>query len=149
MKRLLLTSASLLALLAAAPTASATTFLFSGAIVDFTIPVAGTYQNYRLWGSGRRQRNRDVASVHGGGGAEIRGDFVLTKGESVGDRGRRLWGREHGAVQRRGGGGGSFVIGPGNKPLVIAGGGGGAGGGVPYNVAHEGGYGGQTCTDGE
>ena len=44
MKRLLLTSASLLALMAAAPTASATTFFFSGEIVDFTVLKTGTYE---------------------------------------------------------------------------------------------------------
>ena len=44
LKCFLLTSASLLALVAASPTASATTVLFSGAVADFTIPVAGTYQ---------------------------------------------------------------------------------------------------------
>ena len=48
MKRFLLTSASLLALMAAASATSAKTvafpFSFTGAIVDFTIPMTGTYE---------------------------------------------------------------------------------------------------------
>ena len=80
MKRLLLTSASLLALLAAAPTASATTFLFTGAIVDFPVPVAGTYQIIAFGAQGGGS-GAGTGLVHGGGGAEIRGDFVLMKGE--------------------------------------------------------------------
>jgi hypothetical protein len=144
MKRLLLTSASLLALLAATPTASATTFLFSGAIVDFTVPVAGTYQ-ITAFGAQGGSSGTGVDLVRGGGGAEIRGDFVLAKGGvleiAVGGMGGSP------PSSSGGGGGGSFVIGPGNNPLVIAGGGGGAGGG-DLNVAHEGGYGGLASTDG-
>ncbi len=111
MKRLLLTSASLLALLAAAPTASATTFLFTGAIVDFPVPVAGTYQIIAFGAQGGGS-GAGTGLVHGGGGAEIRGDFVLMKGEmleiAVGG-----YGGKSTAGGGGGGGGGSFVIGPG------------------------------------
>jgi hypothetical protein len=112
MKRLLLTSASLLALLAAAPTASATTFLFSGASVDFAIPVAGTYQ-ITAFGAQGGSSGTGADLVHGGSGAEIRGDFVLAKGDvleiAVGGYGGRS------TVGGGGGGGdGSFVLGPGN-----------------------------------
>lgn len=110
MKRLLLTSASLLALLAAAPTASATTFLFSGASVDFTIPVAGTYQITAFGAQGGSSGTG--ADLAHGGGAEIRGDFVLAKGDvleiAVGGYGGRS------TVGGGGGGDGSFVLGPGN-----------------------------------
>ena len=43
-RRLLLTGASLLALMTAAPTASAKTFMFSGEIADYKIPATGVYQ---------------------------------------------------------------------------------------------------------
>lgn len=111
MKRLLLTSASLLALLAAAPTASATTFLFSGASVDFAIPVAGTYQ-ITAFGAQGGSSGTGADLVHGGSGAEIRGDSVLAKGDvleiAVGGYGGRS------TVGGGGGGDGSFVLGPGN-----------------------------------
>ena len=143
MKRLLLTSASLLALLAAAPTASATTFLFSGASVDFAIPVVGTYQ-ITAFGAQGGSSGTGADLVHGGSGAEIRGDSVLAKGDvleiAVGGYGGRS------TVGGGGGGGGSFVLGPGNNPLVVAGGGGGAGFGQGFRL--QGGYGGQTGTDG-
>ena len=109
MKRLLLTSASLLGLLAAAPTASATTFLF-GASVDFAIPVAGTYQ-ITAFGAQGGSSGTGAGLVHGGSGAEIRGDFVLAKGDvleiAVGGYGGR-------STVGGGRGDGSFVLGPGN-----------------------------------
>src|ERR1700722_4727566 len=139
MKRLLLTSASLLALLAAAPAASATTFLFSGEIVDFTIPIESTYEITAFGAQGGNSKDH-AALVYGGGGARISGDFILFKGEvleiPVGGMGAES------TNAGGGGGGGSFVIGPFNKPLVIAGGGGGGGAGLNFND------GGQTGTDG-
>ena len=72
MKRFVLTSASLLALVAARPTASATTFLFSGAVVDFTIPVAGTYQIAAFGAQGGSSKD-NATLVHGGGGAGLAG----------------------------------------------------------------------------
>ena len=88
MKRLLLTSASLLALMAAASATSAKTFdfpfSFTGAIVDFIIPMTGTYEIPRLWRSGRRRQHR--ATWHRRcrrQGAKIQGDFELTAGERL------------------------------------------------------------------
>jgi|HubBroStandDraft_3_1064219.scaffolds.fasta_scaffold1114470_2 hypothetical protein len=43
MRSLLLTGASLLALMVAAPTASATIFNFTGAVAEFTAPSTGAY----------------------------------------------------------------------------------------------------------
>jgi PEP-CTERM motif len=124
-KRLLLTSASLLALMAAAPAASATTFLFSGAIVDFTIPIAGTYQITAFGAQGRDGSTSNDTGAVGGKGAKIQGDFQFAAGAQlkvvVGGAG------QSGVYY---GGGGSFVVGPDGKPLVVADGGGGAGGGV-------------------
>jgi hypothetical protein len=108
--------------MAAAPRASATTFFFTGEIVNFVVPVAGAYQILAFGAQGGNSAAKDYP---GGAGAEIRGDFILSKGEvlqiAVGGYGGSSTGGGGG------GGGGSFVIGPGNKPLVIAGGGGGAG----------------------
>ncbi|HZZ22860.1 MAG TPA: PEP-CTERM sorting domain-containing protein [Roseiarcus sp.] len=140
MKRLLLTSASLLALMAAAPMASATTFLFSGAIVDFTVPVAATYQITAFGAQG------GGAGSPGSGGAEIRGDFNFSAGYRLQIAVGGVGGVGKGSVVGGGGGGGSFVIGlPGNHPLLIAGGGGGAGSGKGKGTS---GYGGQTTADG-
>ena len=132
MKRLLLTSASLLALMAAASATSAKTFefpfSFTGAIVDFVIPMTGTYEILAFGAQGgdgstdnddRRCRRQ---------GRQIQGDFQLTAGDQleivVGGAGQSS------SYYGGGGGGGSFVIGPHGKLLLVAGGGGGAGGGV-------------------
>jgi hypothetical protein len=149
MKRLLLTSASLLALLAAAPIASATTIPFSGAIVDFIVPADGTYQILAFGAQGGSSIDTQHNAVSPGGkGAEIGGDFILTKGEVlqivVGGQGQS----ESASPNSGGGGGGSFVFDLRNKTLVVAGGG-GAGGGFNY-VARPGkaGYGGLTGGEG-
>jgi hypothetical protein len=135
MKRLLLTSASLLALMAVAPTTSAKTFSFTGktfsftgAIVDFVIPMTGTYQILAFGAQGGDGSTSNGTGAVGGKGAKIQGDFQLAAGEHleivVGGAG------QSGSYYAGGGGGGSFVIGPDGKPLLVAGGGGGAGGGV-------------------
>jgi PEP-CTERM motif len=118
MKWRLLAGTSLLALGTAISSAGATTFTFTGAIVDFTVPVTAGYQILAFGAQGGSS-----SSFSGGKGAEIGGDFVLDAGEVLqiavgGVGGTRSFGG--------GGGGGSFVLGPGNTPLVIAGGGGGA-----------------------
>jgi PEP-CTERM motif len=116
MKWRLLAGTSLLALGTAIPSAGATTFTFTGAIVDFTVPVTAGYQIIAFGAQGG-----SAPPFSGGAGAEIGGDFILTAGEmlhiAVGDVGGT-------SVYGGGGGGGSFVIGPGNRPFVIAGGGG-------------------------
>ncbi len=135
MKRLLLMSASLLALMAAAPIASATTFLAIGDPVDFRVPATGTYEILAYGAAG--------GGLEPGKGAKINGDFSLEAGQvlqiAVGGEGKTA---TYGAS---GGGGGSFVIGPYSKPLVIAGGGGGS---APKTDSDMAGYGGQTAKDG-
>jgi hypothetical protein len=128
MKRLLLMSASLLALMAAAPTASATTFGLTGEIANFPVLVTGTYEILAFGAQGGDGSTDNKTGAVGGKGAKIQGDFQLTAGEQlkivVGGAG------QSGSYYGGGGGGGSFVIGPNGKPLLVAGGGGGAGGGV-------------------
>jgi hypothetical protein len=152
MKRLLLTSASLLARITATATASATTTTipFSGAIIDFIVPADGSYQILAFGAQGGSSTDfiHKVVSP-GGKGAEIGGDFILTKGEvlqiAVGGQGQS----ESASPNSGGGGGGSFVFDLRNKPLVVAGGGGGAGGGFSYAaLPGKAGYGGQTGGDG-
>ena len=110
-KRLLLTSASLLALLAAAPIASATTIPFSGAIVDFIVPADGTYQILAFGAQGGSSIDTQHNAVSPGGkGAEIGGDFILTKGEVlqivVGGQGQS----ESASPNSGGGGGGKLCV---------------------------------------
>ena len=81
-RRLLLTGASLLALMTAAPTASAKTFMFSGEIADYKIPATGMYQIVAFGaqgGSSTGVGGRSEAS--GGKGAGAQGNFELTAGE--------------------------------------------------------------------
>jgi hypothetical protein len=129
MKWRLLAGTSLLALGTAISSAGATTFTFTGAIVDFTVPVTGTYQILAFGAQGGSAVGGNSGpSAPGGKGAEIGGDFDLTKDEvlriAVGGAG----GNGGNGFFYGGGGGGSFVIGPSNSKLVIAGGGGGSGG---------------------
>ena len=81
MKRLLLTSASLLALVAAAPTASATTFGFTGEIVNFPVLATGTYAILAFGAQGGDGNLNDHTGAVGGKGAKVQGDFELTAGE--------------------------------------------------------------------
>ena len=121
MKFLLLAGTAFLGLAASGSVAGAgpIDFTYTGSLVDFTVPTAGTYQ---LLAFGAQGGGGPIPSTTGGQGAEIGGDFGLTAGETlqiaVGGAGMNLEGGS-------GGGGGSFVVGPGNTPLVIAGGGGG------------------------
>jgi hypothetical protein len=135
MKRLLLTGASLLALMAADPANASTVILYSGpAITLFTAPAAGAYEIVAYGAEG--------GGASPGKGAKVSGVFSLTDGEvlqiAVGGAGAS-------SVYGSGGGGGSFVIGPGNRPLVIAGGGGGSAAMTNDDMA---GFGGQTTTYG-
>jgi hypothetical protein len=120
MKRRLLAGTSLLALIAAASTAGATTFTFpyAGKIVDFMVPTTGKYTIVAEGAQGG-----SAGSFVGGKGAQANADFVLTAGEIL----RIAVGGMGGSnTIGGGGGGGTFVIGPGNLTLVIGGGGGGA-----------------------
>jgi hypothetical protein len=149
MKRLLLTSASLVALLAAAPIASATTIPFSGAIVDFIAD--GVYQITAFGAQGGiNGRDGRSPSVAGGLGAEMGCEIFLEAGSqlkiAVGGMGASGSGSYSG-----GGGGGSFVVGPGSDGLLVAAGGGGGAGGSQNANKGQFGYGGQTvvaATDG-
>jgi hypothetical protein len=126
MKMLLLAGTALLAFAASEPVAHAqrVNFTYTGKLVTWTVPKNGTYQIVAFGAQGGSCTSFAGAVVPpgtGGLGAEIGGDFVLSKGEvlqvAVGGAGEDGCG---GA-----GGGGSFVVGPNNTPLVIAGGGGG------------------------
>ena len=118
---LMLAGAALLAL----PTATATAapiiqFLYTGGPQSYTVPTDGTYTIIADGAQGGS--NGYFGGAPGGLGAEARGDFALTAGETltidVGGVGIR-------EGNGGGGGGGTFVVGPGNAPLLIAGGGGG------------------------
>jgi hypothetical protein len=128
MKWHLLAGTSLLAIGAVISPAGATTVSFTGQIVDFIVPTTGTYQILAFGAQGGSAIGISAGpSTPGGEGAEIGGDFNLTKNEvlqvAVGGTGGAGGNAYYG-----GGGGGSFVVGPGNSPLVIAGGGGGSAG---------------------
>lgn len=139
MKKLnLLAGTSLLALAVAGPAAHATAFKYTGKIVSYLVPSAGTYKIVAFGAQG---------GSSGGLGAKIGGDFKLAKGEdlliAVGGEGAS-------GAYSGGGGGGSFVVekslipfSP-DVPLVIAGGGGGDldGGGGGTGTAGGGGTGG-------
>jgi hypothetical protein len=62
--------------LAAIPSAGATTFTFTGEIVDITVPVTAGYQIIAFGAQGGT-----ASSFSGGKGAEIGGDFILTAAE--------------------------------------------------------------------
>jgi hypothetical protein len=146
MNRLLLTGTAFLGIVVSGSVASATPFDFTytGSLVDFTVPAAGPYQILAFGAQGGNAVFGSSAIGAGGLGAEIGGDFILTKGEvlqiAVGGAGRDQ------NFVGGGGGGGSFVVGPGNTPLVIAGGGGG--GGLSFNGLAFPGQGGLTGQDG-
>jgi hypothetical protein len=97
-------------------------FTYTGSLVNFTVPITGTYQILAFGAQGGSVNFLGMVA-NGGRGAEIGGDFSLTAGESlqiaVGASGSTV------GLVSGGGGGGSFVGGPGNRPLVIAGGGAG------------------------
>ena len=148
MKRFLLTGASLLALMTATATASATTIPFSGAIVDFVVPTtASTKLPHLAPRAASMARNGGSPSVAGGLGAEMGGEIFLEAGSqlkiAVGGMGASGSGSYAG-----GGGGGSFVIGPGLDGLLVAAGGGGGAGGSQNTNKGQSGYGGQTVVAG-
>jgi hypothetical protein len=134
MKRLLLAGTAFFGL-ASGSVACATPidFTYTGSLVDFMVPAAGSYQIIAYGAQGGSVSGTTANGVPyvslGGQGAEIGGDFILSQGEvlqiAVGGAGvATLAGALGGGA---GGAGGSFVVGPGNTPLVIAGGGGGGG----------------------
>ena len=93
-------------------------FNYSGSIVTWSVPQAGTYAISAAGAQGGNLSGRSV--VPGGLGAVMGGDFDLTGVSSL----SILVGGQGG--NKGGGGGGTFVVAPSNTPLVVAGGGGGA-----------------------
>jgi hypothetical protein len=136
MKWLLLTSASLMALMAGSAAAGAKTFYYTGAIVDYTIPVTGTYEIVASGASGGNANDDNLGGpgsrgfAGGGQGAEVRGNFSLAAGYKLTIAVGGAGGESSVVRYAGGGGGGTFVIGSTGRPLIVAGGGGGAGGGV-------------------
>lgn len=114
----------------AALQAQATTFSYSGSIVQYTVATTGIYD---ITAYGAQGGSIGYAGYYGGNGAGIGGNLVLAAGQTldiaVGGQGA-LGGEPGVAGDSPGGGGGSFVVLANNSvftPLVIAGGGGGAG----------------------
>src|SRR5271169_5381300 len=120
----LLSGTSLLALMVAGTGAEATTFNYTGAIVDYTIPVTGIYD---ITAEGAQGGPGDGGT--GGLAALAGGDVSLAAGTQLGivAGGMGLTGNFDGTWGGGGGGGSfAFVVGA-PLPLVVAGGGGGAG----------------------
>jgi hypothetical protein len=138
MKALLLAGTALLGLAVSETDAHAQRFEFAytGKLTSFTVPIKGTYQIIAFGAQGGSGGGTGPVFGAGGRGAEIGGNFMLTKGEilqiAVGGAGSDgvVIGGTNGTnvFSGGGGGGGSFVVGSDNAALVIAGGGGGGGG---------------------
>ncbi len=101
-------------------TAVTQTFNYSGSIDSWTVPAGVTTVRIEAWG-GQGGGNRS------GKGARVRGDFIVTPGETL-----KILVAENGYVTNQGdygagGGGGSYVYrnATDNYPLIVAGGGGG------------------------
>ena len=130
MKRLLLTSASLLALMAAAPAASAATvtFGFTGEIVNLSSPWRpGRTQIIAFGAQGGDGNISDGTGAVGGKAPRSQGDFEFTAGEMLGDCGRGRRARRATRTAAEAAGEAALSSGRGNPLLVVAGGGGGAG----------------------
>ena len=105
MKRLLLTSASLLARITATATASATTTTipFSGAIVDFIVPADGAYQILAFGAQGGSSTDFIHKVVSSGGKGRKSAATSSDEGRGLADRrGRPGAKRKRVAEQRRG-----------------------------------------------
>lgn len=124
MKTMVLAGAACLTLTALTAPVAATTFTYTGAIVDYAIPVAGQYTISAIGARGGSVLDQGGA---GGFGAEARGTFNFAQDEVlrllVGGAGVDNPVVSQGFEGFGGGGGGSFVVGPNALPLVVAGGG--------------------------
>ncbi len=113
--------AATVAMAMVATAANATTFLETGAIVDFVVPTTGHYA-VTAWGAAGGSVIYGPPFA-GGIGAELGGDFTLVAGHTleilVGEQGRSGY--------YTGGGGGTFVYDKTASTLIIAAGGGGGG----------------------
>jgi hypothetical protein len=123
MKQPWLGAMAFLVIAAASPAARAIPFdfIYTGGLVNFTVPESDLYQILAFGAQGGSGTFAGVVGS-GGRGAKIGGDFSLTAGETL-----QIAVGGAGLSESGSGGGGSFVVGPGNVPLVIAGGGGGGG----------------------
>lgn len=116
MKMLLLAGTALVALAASEPAAHAQRVSFTyntcekGKLVTYTVPETGTYQIIAYGAQGGNDIFNGSVLGAGGLGAEIGGNFILTKGEvlqiAVGGAG------SDSNNAGGGGGGGSFVVRP-------------------------------------
>ena len=92
-------------------------------IQQWTVPYTGDYRIETIGAAGGYGLNSNNGQYRGRG-ARLRGNFRLSKGETI----QILVGQE-GSINLRGqscgGGGGTFVVRGRNTPLIIAGGGGG------------------------
>ena len=133
MKKLILASASLLALTSAA---QATVFTNTGTIQTDTLTQAGFYDILAIGGAGGTSADPATGNpIAGGAGASASGEVYLTAGTVLdiavgGAGGTGNFGSSHGG----GGGGGSFVFLNSSAPLVVAAGGGGAGAGFDSGI---------------
>jgi hypothetical protein len=120
-KRILLAGASMLALMAGAAGANATTFDFTGSVQHFTVVSSGLYDIQADGAQGGRGRSA-FGNSPGGAGAEVGGEVFLTAGEMLnivaGGRGAT-------GIYGTGGGGGFSGVFAAAAPLIMAGGGGG------------------------
>jgi hypothetical protein len=129
-RRILLAGASLLALMAGAAGASATTFVFTGSVQPFTVVTSGLYDIEADGAQGGGGRATPAGSASGGAGAEVGGEVFLTAGEML----DIVAGGQGATGTFTGGGGGGFSgIFVAAAPLIMAGGGGGGGGSQPTN----------------
>jgi hypothetical protein len=110
-QRILLAGASMLALMAGAAGASATTFDFTGSVQHFTVVTSGLYDIQADGAQGGGGNS-------GGAGAEVGGEVFLTAGEML-----NIVAGGQGATGTGGGGGGFSGIFAAAQPLIMAGGG--------------------------
>lgn len=136
---------------------------YSDGYAGYTVKVSGLYEIIAYGAQGGAGVNSIGSAGVGGLGAEIGGEFRLTKNESLlilaGGRGGGGSGIGIGNIYSSGtfigggggGGGGSFVFGPNMTPLVIAGGGGGGGGDSLVNAygSNSSGFGGTKAPNGQ
>ena len=128
MRLFIAVAAGCLALTPLPAAAAPITFAYTGAIVDYAVPVTG---QYTITAIGARGGSVLDNGGTGGLGAEAGGTFSLVQGEVLsilaGGAGADNPVASQGFEGFAGGGGGSFVVGPNGAPLVVAGGGGGGG----------------------
>jgi hypothetical protein len=124
-KQILLAGASILALMAGAAGARATTFDFTGSVQHFTVVTSGLYDIEAAGAQGGGGRT-PIGPTSGGAGAEVGGEVFLTAGEMLDIVAGGLGAT--GTTTPAGAGGGFSGVFVAAGPLIMAGGGGGGGG---------------------